>query len=997
MKSSRSEGEKTYSDIFLKGTNMKNLKRILTLILAFALVLTLFACGGGECKKHEDEDEDGLCDYCDECLEHVDDDEDGYCDYCDEEFEGGEPSGDGVALIEGEEILFQVVLGSDITSSVRMTVDSYADALDAIGITMNVVDEKGAEADLEVLVGTVTSRGEDYAYDKYSLGGKGYIISAVDETKIIINGGSEKALVEAFTTFFEDYLGITDDVEELENFYFTEKHEVIEIQNDYRIDSISVKDEDLKGYTISRDRADGVTDALAVKLQTFFYEKAGYYLNIVDPDDAGDKTIAFKLVKKGKAGSTGFRVVEDGKSLIIECAHKGKYEEGFNEFYSSFSMKQGDIVLEKFDGNTDYTTVYYKDFGVVGDGRTDDTEAIRAAHREANANNQTVVGEKGKTYLIGKVSTPIVIQSDVDWKGAKFIFDATKFQPEDTGNVFIIDNDTTPKNFYTSEDPILKKFNESVGDDGLVIKGINHGDEQTTKFDVGIREPLMLKVYNSEARAYIRWGYVDTAGGAQCEVIIVDKEGNIDPTTPFLLDYEKITQIVAYKIDVDPITVKNASVESRNSLVNLLGGYKSITHGIQVSRPNVTVENIIHTVTQEITENTPTRLNPATGLWEDVSDEGFSISGGVVYKNGAQYKEDDVKPFTGYSYSGIIQVSNAHNTLVKNCGFQARYHYEEGTYDISCSYANKLEFRNCTQNNFFEKDANGNDTAVANIGTYWGVSGTNYCKNMYYVDSTLTRYDAHCGVFNGGIKGGKISVLRLIGGGTFTIEGVDFHTRGVPIQLREDYGATFNGTVIVKDTNFYNSWGSKGYNFILVDAPTAHIYNGYNTYFPSLVVDNIYVETDLESIKLINTSSQTYKQTGDHYPSRCPIRDNAHDPEALFTYYFETKNPKIVEEQPEKFPHLEGFNKVNKSVATLKNGEYTVVDNGNKTYTVIAEGVKNLQPYNPPEFIQILNMKNAKNMNGKKITVTLYKSNFFDNTEIIDEDGVLQWVNAPKK
>ena len=45
---------------------------------------------------------------------------------------------------------------------------------------------------------------------------------------------------------------------------------------------------------------------------------------------------------------------------------------------------------------------------------------------------------------------------------------------------------------------------------------------------------------------------------------------------------------------------------------------------IYEARPNVTVENLIHTVTQEYTSNTPTRQNQATGLWEDVSGEGFS-------------------------------------------------------------------------------------------------------------------------------------------------------------------------------------------------------------------------------------------------------------------------------------------------------------------------------------------------------------------------------------
>ena len=992
---------------------MKNFKRILVILLALTLALSLFACGKNEnptpggtattCKHPDDDkDMDCKCDICKKNIKHKDGDGDGLCDRCEKDLGGGKVEDeDGIVLIEDEEILFQVVLGSDTTSAIKMTVDAVADILEEYGAELKIVTDKADnETELEILIGTVTSRGEDYEYDKYSLGAEGYIISAIDETKILIAAGSDEVLDETVKTFFHEYLGITEDMDELANFAFGESHEALEIQDDYRIDSISIGDVDLGGYTISRDRGDGVTDAIAKRLQKFFYEKAGYYLDIVNPADAGEKTISFRLVDKGEAGPTGFRTRLDGETLIIECAHKGKYEEAFNEFYASFSTKQGDVTIEEFDGDTDFTTIYYSDFGVKGDGKTDDSAAIRAAHDEANKNNQTVLGEKGATYYIGKVETPIIIKTDVDWRGAKFIFDASDFQPGDSGNVFKIDNDNLPHNFYTKEDPVLKAINENVVD-GLVIKGINHGDEQTTKLDVGIHRPLMLKVYNSDARAYIRWGYVDTMGGQQCEVVIVDENGNIDPTTPFLLDYEKVTSIVAYPIDIAPITIKNATVESRNSLVNLLGAYKSIAHSFELARPNVTMENLKHVITQEFVYETPTRQNPATGLWEDVSSEGYTVnkSTGIVYKNGQQYKGTDVKPFTGYSYSGFIQVSNTHNSLIKDCVFQARYHYEEGTYDISCSYANQIEFRNCTQSNFFEKDENGNETTVANIGTYWGIAGTNYCKNMYYVDSVLTRYDAHCGVYNGGVKGGKIAVIRLIGGGTFTIEGVDFHARGVPVQLREDYGATFNGTVIIKDTHFNHIWGGTNYALTLFDAPTANVYNGYGTYFPNIVIDNISVGTSQTEINLIGVCNQKYSASGDHFPSRCPIRDNAHDPDALFTYFYETANPNIVEEDPDKFPFLAGRTKntTATSYTQLKDTEYMVYDNQNGTYTVIAQNVKNLQPYHTPDFIEIKNMENAKNINGQKMIITIYESNFFDNTEITYEEGTVKFIAPPKR
>ena len=994
---------------------MKNFKRILMIFLALSLVFTLIACGGDKDCKHADKDGDGVCDKCDEDMpkeecEHVDDDEDGICDECEEEIEAS--SGDGITLIEDGEILFKVVLGSDITSSVKMSIDDIVDALEELGATLEVSnDTAGKEADIEILVGTVTSRGKKYEYDKHTLGYEGYAITAIDDGKIAVTGGSEEALFTAFTKFFEEYLGFSSDTEEILDFVFTEEHDEVSVQDGYKITSVKIDGNDVRDYTISRDKADGVTDALALKLQSFLYERAGIWLDIVNPDDAGEKTIGFRVVERGKAGKNGFRVIIDDGNLLLECAHKTKFDEMFNEFYSSFSRNQGDITIEEFESDKDITCVYYEDYGAVGDGKTDDTAAIRAAHQEANESNQTVYGTKGKTYLITKCSKPIEIKTDTDWRGATFIFDATAFTAEDSGNVFLIANNLPSFNINNASDQILKAINDAKDENGLVIRGIDHGDKQTTKLDVGIREPLMLKVYNSSARTYIRLGYTDAKGDEQCEIVVVDENGNIDPTTPFLLDYEQVTKIVGYRISTEPITVKNATIISRNSLVNLLGGYKTISHGIEVSRPNTTIENITHVIENEYAYDVPTRKDEKTGLWYDVSDEGFKYDkekGGKYgfTKDGKAYDGSDVRQFTGFSYTGIINVSSTHNTLVKNCVFQARYHYEEGTYDISCYNSNQTEFRSCTQNNFFIKDENGNDTKQSNIGTYWGIAGTNYCKNLYFTDSTLSRFDAHCGVFNGGVKGGKIAVIRLIGGGTFTLDGVEFYARQTPIQLREDYGATFNGTLIIKDVYFRDIWDSytknKDCNMTLIDAPTANWDNGYIAHFPNIIIENIKVETTGEKVWLTTLCNDTYIKDGktNGIPSRCIIRDNVHDPNTECEFFFNTSKPNLVEENPEKFPFLAGRTKNTKLKATeykkLTKNEYMVVDNGNGTYTIVATYAKNVQPYMPPEFIKI-NMEGSENMNGKSLKLVMYKSSFFDNTEITDEGKAIEWVTAPKK
>ena len=77
-------------------------------------------------------------------------------------------------------------------------------------------------------------------------------------------------------------------------------------------------------------------------------------------------------------------------------------------------------------------TVCYEDFGAVGDGKTDDFDAIKRAHEYANENGLDVVTDGSKTYYIGdttidvaekKAKAPIEIKTNVDWNTSKFIID----------------------------------------------------------------------------------------------------------------------------------------------------------------------------------------------------------------------------------------------------------------------------------------------------------------------------------------------------------------------------------------------------------------------------------------------------------------------------------------------------------------------------------------------------------------------------------------------
>ena len=82
-----------------------------------------------------------------------------------------------------------------------------------------------------------------------------------------------------------------------------------------------------------------------------------------------------------------------------------------------------------------------------------------------------------------------------------------------------------------------------------------------------------------------------------------------------------------------------------------------------------------------------------------------------------------------------------------------------GTHDISITRALNITFKNCSQTN----DINDPD--------YWGIMGSNYCKNIVY-DNAPSPGLMHMGVANATIRNSTLGHqgINAIGYGTFTLE-----------------------------------------------------------------------------------------------------------------------------------------------------------------------------------------------------------------------------------
>ena len=160
-------------------------KKILLMIIALALTVCLFACGGGgdTCKNHADTNGDGLCEECGKAAEPSQNTE------------------SDITLIDAGEAKFQIVLGDDTSTDVKFLATGLKSTLKSAGIDIVIAEDVAESAkDIEVLVGTVTTRGEKYQLDRYEYGLDGYAIKII-ENKIVIVGGSDDSLKEAFEIF----------------------------------------------------------------------------------------------------------------------------------------------------------------------------------------------------------------------------------------------------------------------------------------------------------------------------------------------------------------------------------------------------------------------------------------------------------------------------------------------------------------------------------------------------------------------------------------------------------------------------------------------------------------------------------------------------------------------------------------------------------------------------------------------------------------------------
>ena len=150
--------------------------------------------------------------------------------------------------------------------------------------------------------------------------------------------------------------------------------------------------------------------------------------------------------------------------------------------------------------------VTYEQFGARGDGQTNDMEAIEKAHAFANREHRPVRADDIKTYYIGTIRRSAIIKTDTDFGKAHFVIDDRDVFKERGKPVFIIDSSHRP--YKLTDLAPLRRNQTNIG--------------QT------LRQPALIRLTDANVKRYIRYGANQNNGSSQTDVILVDRDGNID-------------------------------------------------------------------------------------------------------------------------------------------------------------------------------------------------------------------------------------------------------------------------------------------------------------------------------------------------------------------------------------------------------------------------------------------------------------------------------------
>lgn len=327
----------------------------------------------------------------------------------------------------------------------------------------------------------------------------------------------------------------------------------------------------------------------------------------------------------------------------------------------------------------------------------------------------------------------------------------------------------------------------------IKLKMISSLKRNQQKIDQSLPAACLITVTNANVKRYIRFGLNQNNGASQTDIFIADKNGNLDMNAPIIWDFDQITDITALPIDEKTLTITGGRFTTIANKVE--SKYTYYNRNIAIRRSHVIVQGLEHRVIGEGEHGAP------YGGFINIGDCAY-----VTVKNTV---------LTGHKTYSTIGAAGKPVSM--------------GTYDISVNRALNISFVNCSQTNDI------------NDKTYWGILGSNYSKNLLYDSCTFSRFDAHMGVANATIRNSTLGHMGInaIGSGVLTVENSTINGNNV-INLRSDYGSTWQGEVFIRNCVFVPA-GGKPINASLIGGSNSSQHDfGYTCYMPErITIENL--------------------------------------------------------------------------------------------------------------------------------------------------------------
>jgi hypothetical protein len=317
------------------------------------------------------------------------------------------------------------------------------------------------------------------------------------------------------------------------------------------------------------------------------------------------------------------------------------------------------------------------------------------------------------------------------------------------------------------------------------------------KLDVQPPRDCWVRVESNRQRVYIRRGLNQNNGTPQRDCFILRRDGSIEGAIDW--DYESLTRVEARPIDERTLVIKGGVFTTHANRMKQEKGYSYWSRNIAINRSNTTVVGVTHHITGE-TE-------------------------------------------FGHPYGGFLAVSGCANVTLRDCFVSGHKTYQTigaagkpvsmGTYDLSASDVVNFSLIGCRMDNICDP-------------TRWGVIGTNFCKNILLENCTLSRMDTHMGVSGTyTIRGCTLghAGLNAIGRGLLTVENSTLNGRAL-ISLRGDYGSTWEGTVVIRNSRWIPGCGVAGVQPTLLSASNDGQHDfGYPCFMPrEITIDGLVID-----------------------------------------------------------------------------------------------------------------------------------------------------------